>query len=115
MSDASSHSGSHSSSGSDRSGAHTDERPGGAAWQRVLYMIGFWFLGNIAFSLSILLGAVQFIVVLINGEKNGELAAFSKRLVAYVWECLTFITYGQEEKPFPFGKFPEEQPDERDD
>lgn len=79
------------------------------AWQRALFMIGFWFLGNIAFSLSILLGAVQFVVVLVTGNKNEELGRFSGRLIAYVWECLAYITYRQDEKPFPFGKFPEEK------
>jgi hypothetical protein len=76
-------------------------------WQRLLYMAGFWFLGNIAFSLSILLGAVQLIVVFLSGSKNEELAAFSRRLIAYVFECLSFITFDREDKPFPFGSFPE--------
>jgi len=87
-------------------GSEAEKEP---LWQRALFMIGFWFLGNIAFSLSILLGAVQFVVVLVNGTKNEELGRFSGRLIAYVWACLAYITYGQDEKPFPFGKFPEEK------
>ena len=75
-------------------------------WQRLLYMAGFWFLGNISFSLSILFGAVQLIVVFLGGSRNEELAKFSRRLVAYVHECLSFITFDREEKPFPFGSFP---------
>jgi len=75
-------------------------------WQRLLYMLGFWFLGNIAFSVCILLAAVQFIVVLIRGEKNEDLHGFSANLVQFVWECLTYVTFGQEEKPFPLGSFP---------
>ncbi len=76
-------------------------------WQRLLYMTGFWFLGNIAFSLSILLGAVQLVVVFLSGGKNEELASFSRRLIAYVFECLSFIVFDREDKPFPFGPFPE--------
>ncbi len=82
-------------------------------WQRLLYMAGFWFLGNIAFSLSILLGAVQLIVVFLSGGKNEELLSFSRRLIAYVFECLSFITFDCDDKPFPFGAFPDAR--DRDD
>lgn len=75
-------------------------------WQRLLYMLGFWFLGNIAFSVAILLGGVQFIVVLLKGEKNEELARFSRNLIQYVWGCLAFVVFVKEDKPFPFSSFP---------
>lgn len=75
-------------------------------WQRLLYMLGFWFLGNIAFSVAILLGGIQFIVVLLKGEKNAELARFSRNLIRYVWECLAFVVFVKDDKPFPFTSFP---------
>lgn len=75
-------------------------------WQRLLYMLGFWFLGNIGFSIAILLGGLQFIVVLLKGDKNEELASFSQNLIRYVWECLAFIVFVKEDKPFPFTPFP---------
>lgn len=75
-------------------------------WMRLLYMVVFWFLGNVAFSVAIFLGAVQFVVILVTGEKNEELRAFSRNLVQYVWECLAFVIFAREDKPFPLGKFP---------
>jgi hypothetical protein len=75
-------------------------------WFRLLYMVAFWFLGNIAFSIAIFLGAVQFVVILVTGGKNEELRAFSRNLVQYVWECLAFVIFAREDKPFPLGKFP---------
>lgn len=75
-------------------------------WIRFLYMIAFWFLGNIAFSVAIFLGALQFVVILITGSKNEELRNFSRNLIQYVWECLAFVVFAREEKPFPFGRFP---------
>ena len=95
-----------SASGTENVQHQADERE--PLWQRLLYMAGFWFLGNISFSLSILLGAVQLIVVFLGGKRNEELARFSRRLIAYVYECLSFIVFDREEKPFPFGPFPAE-------
>lgn len=73
---------------------------------RFLYMLAFWFLGNIAFSLSILMGAVQLAVILVTGKRNEELRTFSRNIIQYVWQCLAFITFASEEKPFPIGAFP---------
>lgn len=73
---------------------------------RLLYMIAFWFLGHVAFSVAIFLAALQFVVVLITGEKNEELRKFSRNLIQYVWECLAFVIFAREEKPFPLGRFP---------
>ena len=75
-------------------------------WMRFIYMLCFWFLGNIAFSLSVFLGVVQVVVILVRGHKNEELRQFSRNLIQFVWECLAFIVFAREEKPFPFGKFP---------
>jgi len=75
-------------------------------WQRLIYMLVFWLLGYVAFCLSIFLAAVQLILLAVNKQKNEELRGFSASLVRYVWECLAYITFTREEKPFPFGKFP---------
>lgn len=81
-------------------------------WKRLLYMLGFWFLGNVAFSLAIFLGVVQFVVILLRGEKNKDLRGFSCNLIQYVWETLAFVIFVRDEKPFPFGKFPSVKVDE---
>lgn len=75
-------------------------------WQRLIYMLVFWLLAYVAFSLTIFLAAVQLILLAINKQKNEELRAFTRNLVQYVWECLAYIGFTREEKPFPFGKFP---------
>ncbi|MDO8839573.1 MAG: DUF4389 domain-containing protein [Parvibaculum sp.] len=102
MSDTSAHSGPDASPAD--SGTGTSGRRD--LWMRLVYMIVFWFLGNVAFSVAIFLGAVQFVVILVTGGKNEELRAFSRNLVQYVWECLAFVIFAREDKPFPLGKFP---------
>lgn len=100
MSDTSAHSGDESGVGDQASSGRKE------LWIRLLYMIGYWFLGNVAFSVAIFLGALQFVVVLITGNKNEELRSFSRNLIQYVWECLAFVIFARDEKPFPLGRFP---------
>jgi len=75
-------------------------------WQRFLYMIAFAIFANIAFSLALFLGVVQIVLLWVRKEKNEELLNFSRNLVAFVGECLNYIVFVSEEKPFPIGKFP---------
>ncbi|HMM14314.1 MAG TPA: DUF4389 domain-containing protein [Parvibaculum sp.] len=81
----------------------TEQEP---IWLRFVYMIVFGFLANVAFSLAIFLGLVQLVVLLVTKEKNEDLRLFSRNLVQYIWECLAFVVFAREEKPFPLGKFP---------
>ncbi len=104
MSDTSADSGAHSGGQSGFDGEVSSGRK--ELWIRFLYMIGYWFLGNIAFSVAIFLAALQFVVVLITGNKNEELRSFSRNLIQYVWECLAFVIFARDEKPFPLGRFP---------
>lgn len=105
MSDTSADSGAHPDTGPDSSeaGASSERKE---LWIRFLYMIAYWFLGNIAFSIAIFLGAFQFVVILVTGNKNEELRSFSRNLIQYVWECLAFVIFAREEKPFPLSRFP---------
>ena len=82
------------------------ERGAEPLWQRFIYMLVFWLLAYVAFCLSIFLAGVQLILLAISKGKNAELQVFSRNLIQYVWECLAFITFSTEEKPFPFGKCP---------
>ncbi|MGB3810112.1 MAG: DUF4389 domain-containing protein [Parvibaculum sp.] len=75
-------------------------------WLRFVYMLVFGFFAHIAFSLALFLGVVQIVLLAIQKEKNEELLQFSRNLVQYVGECLTFIIFAREDKPFPLGKFP---------
>ncbi len=85
----------------------SDAGTGEPLWVRLLFMLGYWFLGNLAFSVSIFLGALQFVVILIRGDSNEELKTFSRNLIQFVWQCLSYVTFNSDEKPFPLSRFPD--------
>ena len=47
-----------------------------------------------------------FIVRAVGSEQPEDLKNFTKRLSIYMSECLDFSSQEKNEKPFPFGKFP---------
>jgi hypothetical protein len=73
---------------------------------RLLLAIGFAFLAWFVLWVALVLGAVQFVVFVVNGKVNEELKSFSLSLVQYLWELLAFITFVRDERPFPIGAFP---------
>lgn len=73
---------------------------------RLLYALGFAVIAWFVFWLIIILGALQFIVLLVNGRANHELKDFNFSLVQYLWELLAFIVFVRDEQPFPIGPFP---------
>jgi hypothetical protein len=73
---------------------------------RLLYALGFAVIAWFVFWLIIVLGALQFVVLLVNGRANQELKDFNFSLVQYLWELLAFIVFVRDEQPFPIGPFP---------
>ena len=73
---------------------------------RLLYALGFAVIAWFVFWLIIILGALQFIVLLVNGRANQELKDFNFSLLQYLWELLAFIVFVRDEQPFPIGPFP---------
>jgi hypothetical protein len=81
-----------------------------ATWLRGLFILVF----AVIFSISeILLAAVvvfQFLATLFAGETNARLRAFGLSLAAFVYQIVTFMTFNSDERPFPFGPWPESTP-----
>lgn len=77
-------------------------------WLRVVFIVLFWFLLTL---IGWVLGAVvlvQFVVVLITGERNEQLSGFGTRLGIYLKQIVDFMCFSSDEKPFPFSDFPPE-------
>lgn len=73
---------------------------------RLLYSIGFAFVGWLVFWLILLLGLLQFIIVAVQGHRNEEIRSFTLGLVEYLWQLLSYISFGKDDEPFPLGNFP---------
>lgn len=78
-----------------------------ATWIRGLYIVIFAVIFSIA---EVVLGAVvvfQFLLTLFTGATNARLRAFGLSLAAFLYQIVAFMTFNSDERPFPFGPWPE--------
>ena len=76
-------------------------------WIRLAFMVLFAIVVYvIAIPLVWLIGAFQFIYTLFTGIPLKTLAHFSHGLSKYIHQIMSFVTYVDEEKPFPFSSWP---------
>lgn len=87
-----------------------------SAWVRIMFMAGFAVVLHLIISpVVIILLLVQAAFSLIAGESNANLRRFGEALSVYVYQILRFISYNDDQKPFPFSDFPPLDPlDETD-
>ena len=75
-------------------------------WLRLLFMLVFAAVLQVASIIMWVLVIAQFIFSLITGEDNLQLRKFGHSLSVYIFDTLKFLTYASEEKPFPFADWP---------
>ncbi len=76
-------------------------------WLRILFMLIYWCLLNVAFTLF---GFLLIIVALIRfGSKHEPvtLGAWLRSVSAFMKQVLAFLAFSSDEKPFPFQPWPE--------
>lgn len=79
----------------------------GATWMRGLHIVIFAVIFSIT---EVVLGAVvvfQFLLTLFTGETNARLRVFGLSLAVFIYQMTAFMTFNSDEKPFPFGPWPE--------
>ena len=77
-----------------------------STWGRLLFMLLFAVIYSVA---ELVLGVVvimQFIFVLFSGEKNPRLLHFGRELSMFIYQIFLFLTFNQENKPYPFDQWP---------
>ena len=77
------------------------------AWQRALYMVLFGLIAYVALLFVYFLSVAQFILTIINGQKNDNLCHFASRINAYLRQVLQFLSFEVATVPFPFSALPE--------
>ena len=81
-------------------------------WLRLLFMVlfsAFYFLAISVFGAML---AFQILVALLTGNPNERVRQFHAQLVKYIYQVLRYVSFGTEEKPFPFSDWPDETPEE---
>jgi hypothetical protein len=79
---------------------------GQSAWIRLLYLILYAVILNIAEGVTFVVTVVQFIFHLFTGRPNSRLSELGEGLAAYVRDVVAFLTYHVDALPFPFGAWP---------
>lgn len=90
----------------EQSASSTETADGMPLWQRCFYMLGFGILAWFSFWVLIVMAIVQLIVVLIDKRPNADLKRFARNTVSYLGELMAFLVFATEDRPFPFGPFP---------
>ncbi|WP_049630008.1 DUF4389 domain-containing protein [Cellvibrio sp. pealriver] len=75
-------------------------------WLRLVFMLLFAAVLQLASLVMWILVAAQFLFSLITGEDNQHLRRFGHSLSTYIYDVLKFLCYSSEEKPFPFADWP---------
>ena len=81
-----------------------------SVWMRGLYIIVFGVILYFVFGLVWLLVIFQFLTKLFTGGVNQQLLRFAAPLSRYVSQTLNYITFQSDERPFPFGPWPANEP-----
>jgi hypothetical protein len=80
-------------------------------WIRLVYMILFAVIFNVAELVAGVVVFAQFLFRLFTGEVNEQLRDFGHRLAIYFQEIVTFLTYHTDRKPYPFAPWPAAAPE----
>ncbi len=74
-------------------------------WLRLFYMLVFALLMGLAEFVLVFVVIVQFLTVLLSGQRNERLLEFGADTSRYVYDIWRYLCFVSEEQPFPFGEW----------
>ena len=77
-------------------------------WIRLVFMIVMGIAYGVAEIVAFAVVVFQFLSSLFTGQHNERLARFGRNLGRYFQQITLFMTFATDEKPFPFGQWPDE-------
>ena len=75
-------------------------------WLRLLYVLLFLFIYTWAYLVLWLVAILQFLFNLFTNSPNLNLSNLGAGFRVYMVQIINFVTYQEQEKPFPFSDFP---------
>jgi hypothetical protein len=79
-------------------------------WIRGLFILLFAAIYGVAEVVVTAVVAFQFFYTLVTGGSNRQLRDFGQNLSTFIYQILLFLTYNSEDKPYPFGPWPDQPP-----
>ena len=76
-------------------------------WIRALYMVLFGLLSIVSRIIVFIVSFMQFAVVAWSGKPNRNLQSFGQGVSIWTCQAFLFLTYNNDQKPFPFSDWPE--------
>ena len=79
-------------------------------WLRGLYMLLFLVFYSIAEVVIFTVVVFQFLLTLVTAQTNDRLVKLGQSLSTYQYQILTFLTFNNNQHPYPFGPWPKGAP-----
>ena len=73
-----------------------------STWKRLAYMLVYAVIDSLVNTLLWLVIVIQVITALLTGSPNSNILAFGRNLAIYHYHILLFLTFNNEQLPFPF-------------
>lgn len=73
-----------------------------STWLRLVFMILFALIYGLTRFVTAFVVVIQFLYVLITGNRNEQLRQFGHSLAIYSYQIVDYLTFNTETKPFPF-------------
>jgi len=77
-------------------------------WMRLLFMLLFGVIYAVTRIVFVAIVILQFMWVLLTGEKNRPLLSFGSQLSTFVYQIYRYLTFNTEYRPFPFSVWPDD-------
>ena len=79
-------------------------------WIRGLFILLFALIYGIADVVVTAVVVFQFCYLLVTGRSNQQLRVLGQGLSTFIYQIMLFLTYNSEDKPYPFGPWPDGPP-----
>lgn len=76
-------------------------------WQRGFYMLLFMFFYGFSNFLAVTIFFFQYVTLILTGQTNVLLLAFSQSLSVYIHQIIIFLSFNSDQHPFPFSAWPD--------